>query len=232
MKKAKIILTSTEFNKQEMLKYYGGLFKTDKILLDKIKVVPLAYDNKKFNLEMPAQPNKFGKYILSIGRLEEKKNTKRIVEAFGLLKPIFADLKLVLVGHPGAGYGAVCEAVNNSKYKDDIIELGYADDVAGVLKNAQVFVFPSLYEGFGIPVLEAMAVGVPVVTSSIPALLEVAGEAVQYANPLNIQAIADKINKFLKDKQFRQEKIECGLKQVEKYSWQNTAETSMKNLLL
>ena len=76
-------------------------FEEQKNLFDKIKVIPLAYDNKKFNLQTPAVKNLFGQYILSIGRLEEKKNTKEIIKAFELLKSKLLDLKLVLVGRPG-----------------------------------------------------------------------------------------------------------------------------------
>ncbi|MBI5221207.1 MAG: glycosyltransferase, partial [Candidatus Magasanikbacteria bacterium] len=111
VKKAKLILTSTKFNKSELLRYYGRMFEEQKDLFDKIKVVPLAYNNKKFNLETPPAKNLFGQYILSVGRLEEKKNTKLIVEAFDLLKTKLTNLKLVLVGSPGAGYVEVKQMI-------------------------------------------------------------------------------------------------------------------------
>ncbi|MFA6423752.1 MAG: glycosyltransferase family 1 protein [Candidatus Magasanikbacteria bacterium] len=225
IKKAKLILTSTEFNKKEMLKYYYNYFINISELENKIKVIPLAYDDKKFNLEKSAGQNIYGKYILSIGRLEEKKNTKRIIEAFDLVKKQVSDLKLVLVGKPGTGFEDVQWAIEHSEFKKDIILLGFVekDELVNILKNAQVFVFPSLYEGFGIPALEAMAVGVPVVASCGNALEEVGGGAVDYANPLDEHNIADAILKLLNDENYRQQKIRLGLEEEKKYSWQKTA---------
>lgn len=229
VKKARLILTSTKFNKSELLKYYGHLFDEQKNLFDKIKVVPLAYDNKKFNLQTPPAENLFGQYVLSIGRLEEKKNTKLIVEAFELLKTKLPNLKLVLIGKPGAGYPAIKQTIDSSEYKKDIIELGFVDGVGDILKNAQVFVFPSLYEGFGIPVLEAMAVGVPVVVSDIEALREVASDAVVYGT--NFQDIGDKILRLISDSEFRQRRVGLGLERVKEFGWQETAELSWKEVL-
>lgn len=225
IKKSKLILTSTEFNKGEMLKFYGCYFSKTMDLENKIKVVPLAYDSKKFNLEKSAGENIYGQYVLSVGRLEEKKNTKKIVMAFGLVKKQFPNLKLILVGKPGAGFEEVRLAIEQSVYKKDIILPGFveSENLLVILKYAQVFVFPSLYEGFGIPVLEAMAVGVPVVASSGNALEEVGGEAVGYVDPLKVEEIAEKIIIFLKDENYRKQKITIGLEQVKKYSWNQTA---------
>lgn len=226
IKKSRLILTSTKFNKSEMLKYYGCLFCKQRDLFDKIKIVPLAYDNKKFNMGALPVENLFGKYILSVGRLEEKKNTKIIIEAFELLKTKITELKLVLIGSPGAGYEGVAEAINKSEFKEDIVELGYVDNVVGVLKNAQVFVFPSQYEGFGIPILEAMSVGVPVAASDIEALREVGGEAVVYAR--SAQDLADQILKLMSDVDFRQKHVDLGLNLVKDYVWQKTAQDSLR----
>lgn len=229
IKKSKLILTSTKFNKSELLKYYGKLFEEQKNLFDKIKVIPLAYDNKKFNLETPSAKNLFGKYILSIGRLEEKKNTKMIVEAFELLKSKFLDLKLVLIGRPGAGYEDIKKTIESSEYKKDIVEMGYVPGAAGILKNAQVFVFPSVYEGFGIPVLEAMAVGVPAVVSDIEVFHEVGREALVYAH--NTQDMADKILTLMTQSEFRKRQVEEGLETVKQFSWHITAALSWQEIL-
>lgn len=229
VKKAKLILTSTKFNKSELLKYYGKIFEEQKNLFDKIKVIPLAYDNKKFNIETPPAKNLFGKYILSIGRLEEKKNTKMIVEAFELLKSKFLDLKLVLIGRPGAGYEDIKKAIESSEYRKDILEVGYVEDAAGMLKNAKVFVFPSIYEGFGIPVLESMAIGVPAVVSDIEALHEVGGDALVYAD--NTQDMADKIFRLMAENEFRKRQVERGLETVKKFTWHNTAVLSWQEIL-
>jgi len=227
IKKAKLILTSTFFNKSEMLRYYGRMFVESKELFDKIKVVPLAYDNMIVSNSSDGV-NKFGKYILSIGRLEEKKNTRRLVKAFDQLRHYQKDLKLVLIGGPGAGYEAVKKAIATSPYQKDIIQLGRIEfkDKINLLKYASVFVFPSLYEGFGIPVLEAMAVGVPVVASDIEALREVGGEAVTYVDPFNIEDIASKIFTLLHDQTYRDQQIKAGLQQADKFTWAKTAKES------
>ncbi len=230
VKKAKLILTSTKFNKSELLRYYGHMFEEQKDLFGKIKVIPLAYNNKKFNLEQAAAINSFGQYILSVGRLEEKKNTKAIVEAFDLLKTKLTDLKLVLVGSPGAGYDQVKNAINSSEHKKDIIELGFVDNVVGILKSAQVFVFPSLYEGFGIPILEAMAVGVPVVVSDIEVFREVGGDAIIYST--NTQDMADKILRLISDVDFRQRQVGLSLELSKEFNWHKTACLSAQQLAL
>jgi glycosyltransferase involved in cell wall biosynthesis len=219
VKKSKLILTSTEFNKKEILNFY------DSFLKDKIQVIPLAYDNNKFNSNIKKQENIYGRYILSIGRLEEKKNTKRIVEAFNILKKDLPDLKLILIGAAGAGYDEVKQAIDTSEYKTDIILLGFVlpQDLTSILAQAQVFVFPSLYEGFGIPILEAMAVGVPVIASKGTALPEVGGEAAVYADPLVVKDFASKIVLLIKDENLRKQQINLGWQRVKDFSWQKTA---------
>jgi len=222
IKKSKLILTSTKFNQQEMVRLYGQTFKN---LVDKIKVIPLAYDSQKYNLEKTAGPNAYGQYILSIGRLEEKKNTKRIVSAFHLVKKEFPDLKLILVGKPGAGFEEVQQVIEQSDYNKDIVLPGFvaSEDLLNILKNAKVFVFPSLYEGFGIPILEAMAVGVPIIAGKGSALEEVGGRAVEFVDPLDEKEIAKKIVIYLSDVNYYQQKINIGLEEVKKYSWAKTA---------
>ncbi|EKD44028.1 MAG: AprM [uncultured bacterium] len=234
IKKAKIILTSTEFNKQEMLKFYSyhstchsdRVQRAEEFLINKIKIIPLAFDNQKYNLQAPTMENTYGEYILSIGRLEEKKNTKRIVEAFNILKKQLPNLKLILVGNSGAGFEEVQAAIEQSDYKKDIICPGFmsSQQLVSILKQAKVFVFPSLYEGFGIPVLEALAVGTPVVVSDIPALKEIGGQAVEYADPLSPQQIAFKIYTLMSDVSLREQKITLGVELTKQYTWSKTAE--------
>ncbi len=233
VRKAKIILTSTEFNKKELVKYYGG------DVGKKVAVIPLAYDNKRYKINSVCHSERSSAtagrseasllhqpYIISIGRLEEKKNTKNIVKAFNLLKDkIKQDLQLVLVGIPGAGYEVVKKEINNSPYKKDIIIPGWVgtDELPFLLQSAVVFVFPSLYEGFGLSVLEAMACGCPVILAKGNALEEVAKEAGVYINPLNSEEIATAIEKFISDANFRQQKMAAGLERVRLFSWKETA---------
>jgi glycosyltransferase involved in cell wall biosynthesis len=246
VRKAKIILTSTEFNKRELIKYYGN------DVGEKTVVIPLAYDESKFFVAGLIQNKYLTKtkkilekyfierpFIISIGRLEEKKNTKRIVQAFNLLRSGVSKLEvqLFLIGNPGAGYVDVKKEIDNSPYKKDIITPGWveADELLYLLQSASVFVFPSLYEGFGLPALEAMACGCPVILSKDNALEEVTMEAGVYVNPLNPEEIASAIEKFISNADYRQQKITAGLARARLFSWEETAKKSweaIKSLLL
>lgn len=223
VKKAKIIFTSTEFNKNELQRYYG---RTEDIF-----VIPLAY-NKNIFFNAGDAVNEFGEYILSVGRLEEKKNTRRLIAAFDKIKNNHPNLKLVLIGSPGTGYSAVRAAIDFSPYKKDMVELGFVKPVALLkyLRGAKIFVFPSLYEGFGIPILEALACGVPVLTSDLPSLKEVGGVACVYADPFNIEDITAKISLLLTDEELRKNKITLGLEHVQAYSWNKTAAQTWQQL--
>ncbi|MBI4426938.1 MAG: glycosyltransferase family 4 protein [Candidatus Magasanikbacteria bacterium] len=176
---------------------------------------------KKYNIERP--------FILSVGRLEEKKNTARIIGAFNLVRQslISYHLSLILVGPSGHGYEKVEEAINSSPYKKDIKTLGYvsADDLPYIMNATEVFVYPSLYEGFGLPVLEALACGAPVVAGKGSCLEEVGGEACVYVDPTNVDEIARAI-------QFARQNFnpDTGLKQVERFSWEKSASATARLL--
>lgn len=165
-------------------------------------------------------------YLLFIGRLEERKNIVRIIEAFWILKGKYhIPHKLVLAGKPGYGYDRVRNKIQETRYKDEIRELGYVseEEKEELLKNADVFLFPTLYEGFGLPVLEAQAVGTPVVASNVSSLPEVGGVGALYADPSSAEDIAEKAWKLLSDSDFRGSIMEKGRKNVEKFSWEKCA---------
>lgn len=222
VRRARVILTSTEFNKKEIIRYYG-------VAPEKIKVIPLSYNSTRYHSgpSDPAVRKKFGltkPYLMSVGRLEEKKNTKRIVEAFDLIKKQF-DCQLLLVGKPGTGYEAVERAIAQSVNQQDIMRPGFLtnEELTALYQDARVFLFPSLYEGFGIPVLEAMACGTPVLAARGTALEEVGGTAALYADPHRAEDIAAQALKFLTDENLRREKIAAGLNHVKNFSWRRTA---------
>lgn len=229
IRKAKIILTSTEFNKRELVKYYA-------ISKEKIVVLPLGYDR---NLYYPRTDNQeivkkydIGKpFILTVGRLEKKKNTANLVRAFNLIRRQ-TDCQLVMAGRPGNGYSDVQQAVVESPCQDDIIRPGWVarEDLPVLMSAAEVFVFPSFYEGFGIPVLEAMACGCPVVASSGTGLKEVGNGAIVYINPENVEEIAMSAVKLINDKEYRQQRVIAGLKQVKNFYWAKTAQSTWEVL--
>lgn len=153
-----------------------------------------------------------GKYILALGTREPRKNLDRIIQAFTLLKD--KDLKLVIVGKFGWG--------EDVKPLDSVIITGYIpdEDLSAFYSGAQVFAYPSLYEGFGQPILEAMRCGVPVVSSTVSSLPEVAGEAAILVDPTSVQAIAGGIEEASRN---RSALIAKGKKQAEKFSWKKAA---------
>lgn len=226
MRRSHIIVTSSEFNLAEIKKYYGQK------IADKVAIVPLAYDHNKYHnqiekLSTEALSEKWQitkPYIIYVGRLESKKNTARLIKSFDQVKK-HHDVQMVLVGKPGQGYDEIKVALDKSVYKDDIKVLGWVEgiDLPKLLSSAKMLVFPSLYEGFGLPVLEAMATGVPIVASDIGALKEVGGEVALYANPYDIDSIAQKIIFLLNNPTVSALLIEKGLKRAQVFSWQNTA---------
>jgi glycosyltransferase involved in cell wall biosynthesis len=171
-------------------------------------------------------------YILYTGRLELKKNTPGLVEAFKILKDDsqFASLKLVLVGQPGFGFGKVTKAIVDKDLHDEVIMPGWVDseDMPYLMNGAAAFIFPSFYEGFGIPILEAMASGTPVVCSGIPALREVAGEAAYFIDPYEPKNIAEGIARVLGDSHLQDDLKIRGLARAEDFSWERCARETWK----
>ncbi|MBI5728340.1 MAG: glycosyltransferase family 4 protein [Candidatus Magasanikbacteria bacterium] len=165
-------------------------------------------------------------FLLSVGRLEYKKNTARIVAAFNSFANLVtsAPYQLVLVGPPGYGYEAVRGVVKTSPYRERIRELGWVpvEHLAAIMKAAAVFVFPSLYEGFGLPVLEALAAGVPVVASRGTSLPEVGGDAVLYVDPLDTAELANLLQKMVTT-EFSRARRNSGEERVKHFSWAKCA---------
>lgn len=229
IEKSDIIVTVSESSKRGILKYF-------KVNPDKIKIVPPGiyledYQKKYAEEELKLVKEKYklsGKFILYLGTIEPRKNISNIILAFDKYKSLNNDnLKLVIAGRKGWKYEEIFEVYKNSKYKNDILFIDYVDekDKIKLYKSAELFIFPSLYEGFGMPVLEAMAAGVPVITSNISSLPEVAGEGAILVNPNSVEEISKAMKKIIYgDKEFVEKMIKEGKKQAEKYTWEKSAE--------
>jgi len=180
---------------------------------------------KKYGIQKP--------FALTIGRLEEKKNTKRVVEAFDGLAGSESDLRLVLVGKAGYGYEEVQRAVGNTKNQERILELGYVaqEDVPYLINAAELIVYPSLYEGFGLVALEAFACGTPVVASKGSSIEEVAGGGAVYVDPMKAEEIVSAMRDLLTDESLRKEKVRLGFERVKQFSWQRCAEETLRVFL-
>lgn len=234
------IFTPSDFSKKEIL-YYLRLH-GKKIADEKIKVIPNAYNKEEYLYNLPEEKisailTKYkiqAPYFLTIGRLEEKKNTVGLIEAFEIFKSGLErapandeknNFQLALLGKPGFGYDKVAEALKKSAFKKDIILPGWVDqiDVPYLLAGARAFVFPSFYEGFGIPVLEAFAVGTAVIASFAASLPEVAGGAALLVNPNKPMEIAKAFKLVISDVELRQKMIVAGLKRSADFDWSKTA---------
>jgi glycosyltransferase involved in cell wall biosynthesis len=171
-------------------------------------------------------------FLLYAGNIRPQKNIPRLVEAFAVLRgelsnhPIYSDLRLIIIGDEISKYPSVRHSVIQSRVEHAVRFLGFVpiNTLRIFYKAAAAFVFPSLYEGFGLPPLEAMACGTPVITSNVSSLPEVVGDAAIIVNPENVFDIARGIREALLDDPLRQKCIVNGLNQVRRFSWRRTAE--------
>ncbi|MBP46591.1 MAG: hypothetical protein CMH53_01480 [Myxococcales bacterium] len=172
------------------------------------------------------------RYLLAVGTLEPRKNLVRLIEAFELVWPNAKDVKLILVGGKGWRDGAIADALKHSSAREGIDALGYVsfDDLRALYRGATAMCYPSLYEGFGLPVIEAMACGAPVLTSHGSSLDEVAAGAALQIDPLDVQAIASGLQTLLLDNDERNRLAEAGQRRAGQLSWQQTASTTRQIL--
>jgi glycosyltransferase involved in cell wall biosynthesis len=228
IKKADCIITISENSKREVMEYYH-------VPDDKITVINPAVDHAVFRPQSQAavkavcRKYKINKpYILSVCTLEPRKNLIGVLEAFEKLpEDIKNSHSLVLVGGKGWLDGELEAKYEQLAEKYDLIKTGYApdEDLPALYSGASVFVFPSFYEGFGMPPLEAMACGVPVITADNSSLPEVVGDAAIMIKAENTQRLAKEVERVLTDDKLAKSLREKGLKQAAKFSWGKSART-------
>lgn len=170
-------------------------------------------------------------FLLYVGRTNPQKNIPRLVEAFAVMRgeikehPSYRDLRLIIIGDEIARHPALRYAVIQSRVEDSVRFLGFVpiETLRSLYQAASAFVFPSLYEGFGLPPLEAMACGTPVVCSNVTSLPEVVGQAAVVVNPENVFDIARGMKEVLLDENLRSDLIVRGFEQVRQFSWERSA---------
>ena len=225
-RRATRIMTVSESSKRDIMRFFGTPS-------EKIDVIYNAYD-LRFAAEPRAEDvervrERFqlhDEFVLYAGNVKPHKNLERLIEAFHVLRTSgFDQLKLVLIGDEISKYTALRRAVHQHQLHKYVRFLGYMPEttLAVMYRLAGVFVFPSLYEGFGLPPLEAMASGTPVVTSNVSSLPEVAGDAAVLVDPYHPEAIADGIRRVLTDPQLRAELKLKGLARARQFSWETSA---------
>jgi len=172
----------------------------------------------------------FSPYILYLGALEPRKNLVRLVEAFSMLKSE-SNLphRLVLAGPRKFGDGGIRSAIKRLGLVRDVIVTGYVEGkkLMGLYRGASIFVLPSIYEGFGLPLLEAMACGVPVAASNATALPEVAGDAALYFNPMDVGEMASAMGRLIEDRDLRADLARKGYERLQLFSWERCARETM-----
>lgn len=167
-----------------------------------------------------------GDFVLTASLITPRKNMVRLIRAFRSLRERSNyNYKLVIAGGKGWGWEAVYKEAVDSGYENDIIFCGYVPDehLIALYNLAKIFVYPSLYEGFGLPALEGMACGCPVITSRISSLPEVCADAALFVDPYDTEELSHSIEKLLKDQLLRQTLILKGYQQANKFSWQRAA---------
>jgi glycosyltransferase involved in cell wall biosynthesis len=170
------------------------------------------------------------KYILFVGTIEPRKNVNGLIEAYlDLNDKIRSEYKLVIVGQKGWHYNDLFARITREESNTDIIFAGYVEDefLPFIYNGAAVFVYPSFYEGFGLPVLEAMACGTPTITSNISSMPEIAGEAALLIDPNNILSIKSAIERLWGDKGLQDKLRIAGIGQAKKFSWWKCAKETL-----
>ena len=227
-KRADKIVTISEFSKKEILRYIA-------VEETKIEVVPWGVDTKVYHDRYSADSIEriksnysiSGEYILYLGTIEPRKNIERLIRAYSILNKRKPGVPvLVLAGKKGWYYDEIFNAVEELHLEDKVKFLGYVPEkeVPVLLCGAKMFVFPSLYEGFGLPPLEAMACGAPVVTSDAASLPEIAKDAAVLVDPSSIESIANGMDMLITNDDLREKVVKAGLERAKKYRWEKSAE--------
>lgn len=232
-KRAQKIIAISANTKQDLMKLYG-------IKAEKISVVHHGVNSKIFNdpprliedetKRIPSPKDQAKKlYLLYIGRIETKKNIQGILEVYKILKEKYKiPHELILAGAPGYGYDNLKSIICHSS--SIIQETGYISEEKKwqLLFNASVFLFPSFYEGFGLPVLEAQAAGVPVVTSLVSCLPEIAGQGALFVNPHSSVEIAEAVKQIIDDSNLRDRLRQSGFENIKRFSWEKCARETLR----
>jgi len=227
--KAKKIIAVSESTKNDLIKYFKVKKEKIKVVLEGVDdyctlVVDESKIDEKFKIIDP--------YFLALGTLEPRKNITRLIEAFNkfLLENPESNFKLLLAGKKGWKYELIFETIKNLKLEDKVIWVGYVHlpEKIFLLRNSYSLVFPSLYEGFGLPILEAMNMGVAVVTSNVASIPEIVIDNAVLIDPEDVESIKEGLNKIYRDHNLRQKLIERGKGIARHFTWGKSAQKTLE----
>jgi len=231
LRKADQIVAVSENTKNDIIELVGVAPEKISVIYSGNNLFPPAVSAPVISQFLEAK-NIPGRFILYLGTIEPRKNISGLIQAFNQLKAKdqFIDLKLVLAGAEGWKNKSIYKEREASFYKKDIIFLGYISEQETEIlySRAQAFVYPSYYEGFGFPPLEAMAHDLPVVCSNVSSLPEVVGEAAILINPFKPEEITSALEIILTDEKARQDLIEKGRERAKMFSWNKAAQEYLK----
>ena len=229
LKRSDKIIAVSYSTKQDLMNYF-------KISDNKIKVIYEAADQ----IFQPLSSEKVQhfkdkydlnyQYILYVGTLEPRKNIPLIIKAFYILNKEGFQHKLVIAGKKGWKYKTIYQLIDKLNLQKEVIFIGFIpdNDLPALYNAANLFVYPSLYEGFGLPPLEAMSCGCPVITSNISSLPEVVGDAGIMIDPYSVDELYEAMHKVLINEIVRKDMIKKGLERSQMFSWTKTAEETLK----
>jgi glycosyltransferase involved in cell wall biosynthesis len=225
------IITISQSSKNDILKFYP------EVEPEKIEIIYHGYDEEVFydrrdEVAEEKVKKEFGikgDYILYTGGFHPKKNLEVLIESFNTVKKDHPEMKLVLVGEKAWMWKDFYKKLEESPYRQDIIFTGRVkfNELGHLYRAAKIYVYPSLYDGFGITILEGMASGVPVISAHNSSLPEVGGEACLYFESNNSEDLAEKIGKVLSDQNLAGDMIKKGLEQARKFSWERCAKETL-----
>ncbi len=249
VRNAKRVFTISNASKSDIIKYYqvnpekvvvtypGIKVKSQmsKVKTDSGQVEDAPRGARMTNSKLLEKYGIRSKYVLFVGTLQPRKNITRLIEAFShvlqsdSIASLQNDLKLIIVGKKGWLYEEILAAPKKYGVEKQVKFLEFVpdEDLSILYQNAVCFVLPSLYEGFGLPVLEAMQQGCPVITSNVSSLPEAGGDAALYVDPMDTDDIAKKMQMVIENKKLQAELREKGYKQVKKFSWEKTAQETL-----
>ena len=231
VKRLSMALTVSEFSKSDIMKHLTDLDR------EKITVIYEAANEDFYPIDKTSALQKVnskfgveGNYILTLGALDPRKNTELVIKQYiGLKNANKINERLLIVGIPKGKQNKFHNIVRESNFKEDVIFTDFVseEDLAFLYNGAMIFLYPSLYEGFGMPPLEAMACGVPVITANMTSIPEIVGDAALLIDPRNGEELKGALIKLLNDEELRNRLTARGLEQAKKFAWLKMAEETL-----